>query len=75
MSVSYIRVTYPPPECFYCIPAEWDPKWVTVKHGNLYYYGHRTMIEPKDFVTGNETIEFIHETHMEYEEVHEFMNE
>lgn len=72
-NVSYIRVSFPPPESYFTIPAEWDKNALSVKHGHLYYMGHRTMIVPKDFVMGKEVIEIIDETHMEYSDVHELL--
>jgi predicted ATP-grasp superfamily ATP-dependent carboligase len=75
MNVSYIRVSFPSPECYFTIPAEWDKNALSVKHGHLYYLGHRTMLVPKDFVMGKEVIEIIDETHMDYDDVRQFLNE
>jgi hypothetical protein len=71
---SFLHVTYPAPETYYIIPAEWKLEDITVNHGELFYKGVRTFIIPRDFHSGNPSLEIIAEGHMDFPDCHEFIH-
>ena len=69
---SYVKVSYPAPECFFEIPSHWKIEDLKVVHGALYYKDKATLIIPHDFVSSKQELEIIHENHMEYDDVKNF---
>jgi hypothetical protein len=71
---SFLHVTYPAPETYYMIPAEWRLEDISVVHGELFHKGARSFIIPRDFHSGKQSLEIIAEGHMDYPDCHEFIN-
>jgi hypothetical protein len=71
---SFLHVTYPAPETYYVIPAEWKLEDISVVHGELFHKGARSFIIPRDFHSDKQSLEIIAEGHMDYPDCHEFIN-
>jgi hypothetical protein len=71
---SFLHVTYPAPETYYVIPAEWKLEDISVVHGELFHKGARSFIIPRDFHSDKQSLEIIAEGHCEYPDCHEFIN-
>jgi hypothetical protein len=71
---SFLHVTYPAPETYYMIPAEWKLEDISVVHGELFHKGARSFIIPRDFHSDKQSLEIIAEGHMDYPDCHEFIN-
>jgi hypothetical protein len=71
---SFLHVTYPAPETYYMIPAEWKLEDISVVHGELFHKGARTFIIPRDFHSDKQSLEIIAEGHIDYPDCHEFIN-
>ena len=71
---SFLRVTYPSPEAYYIIPADWKLEDITIKHGELFYKGIITYIDSRDFHSSKHEIEIIAKGHIDYPDCHEFIN-
>jgi hypothetical protein len=74
-NVKYVKVTFPAPETFFTIPADWDALDLTVHHGALYHKGKPTFIVPHDFVSTKQEIDIIDVDHMDWQETHEYLGE
>ena len=71
---SFLHVTYPAPEAYYIIPAEWKLEDITIKHGELFYKGVITFIDSRDFQSSKHEKEIIAEGHCDYPDCQEFIN-
>jgi hypothetical protein len=71
---SFLHVTYPAPETYYMIPAEWKLEDISVVHGELFHKGARSFIIPRDFHSDKQSLEIIAEGHIDYPDCHEFIN-
>lgn len=70
---SFLHVTYPAPETYYMIPAEWKLEDISVVHGELFHKGARSFIIPRDFHSSKHEIEIVDKTHMDFEDVISFI--
>ena len=71
---SFLHVTYPAPESYFIIPSSWKLEDITVVHGELFHKGVRSLIIPRDFHSGKQSLEIIDANHMDYPDCHEFIH-